>query len=288
MSMLGDTRDQVSGGSRSSRSAMPARRTSSARRRFRGLLAGWRTLAQSRACARWCSPVAANAASSAGRISERWRGWTGRAAKPSSAACATFARRSAVSRAGCRAHPGMVPGRRARLATACALVAAPTAHFAMPEVKLGIPSVIHAALMPRLIGTARARWLDSHPRHDRRGNRAAIGAGRRRCRGRGAGWGGNGGGCADPGMRASGDCDEKALLRDWEDLPLAEAIEQACRHSGVLSHRRAAALHARLPRRQGRSDRRQKRRTRLVSAGVSRPTHRGRALECGARPKTAS
>jgi enoyl-CoA hydratase len=29
----------------------------------------------------------------------------------------------------------------------------------MPEVKLGIPSVIHAALMPRLIGAGRARWM---------------------------------------------------------------------------------------------------------------------------------
>jgi enoyl-CoA hydratase/carnithine racemase len=33
------------------------------------------------------------------------------------------------------------------------------AMFGMPEVKVGIPSVIHAALLPRLIGTARANWL---------------------------------------------------------------------------------------------------------------------------------
>lgn len=33
------------------------------------------------------------------------------------------------------------------------------AHFGMPEVAVGIPSVIHAALLPRLIGTGRARWL---------------------------------------------------------------------------------------------------------------------------------
>jgi len=33
------------------------------------------------------------------------------------------------------------------------------AKFAMPEVKVGIPSVIHAALMPRLIGAGRARWM---------------------------------------------------------------------------------------------------------------------------------
>lgn len=46
------------------------------------------------------------------------------------------------------------------LAMACDLrIAAERAKFAMPEVKVGIPSVIHAALMPRLIGGARARWM---------------------------------------------------------------------------------------------------------------------------------
>jgi enoyl-CoA hydratase/carnithine racemase len=46
------------------------------------------------------------------------------------------------------------------LAAACDLrIAADDAHFAMPEVKLGIPSVIHAALLSRLIGEGRARWL---------------------------------------------------------------------------------------------------------------------------------
>ncbi|MBN8940966.1 MAG: enoyl-CoA hydratase/isomerase family protein [Rhizobiales bacterium] len=46
------------------------------------------------------------------------------------------------------------------LAMACDMrIAAETAKFAMPEVKVGIPSVIHAALMPRLIGAGRARWL---------------------------------------------------------------------------------------------------------------------------------
>ena len=29
----------------------------------------------------------------------------------------------------------------------------------MPEIKVGIPSVIHAALLPRLIGQARAGWM---------------------------------------------------------------------------------------------------------------------------------
>ncbi|MDR0479380.1 MAG: enoyl-CoA hydratase/isomerase family protein [Burkholderiaceae bacterium] len=46
------------------------------------------------------------------------------------------------------------------LAAACDLrIASADARFAMPEVKVGIPSVIHAALLPRLIGSGRARWL---------------------------------------------------------------------------------------------------------------------------------
>ena len=46
------------------------------------------------------------------------------------------------------------------VAAACDIrVAASTAQFGMPEVRMGIPSVIHAALLPRLIGSGRARWL---------------------------------------------------------------------------------------------------------------------------------
>ncbi|WP_424631454.1 enoyl-CoA hydratase [Bradyrhizobium sp. SYSU BS000235] len=46
------------------------------------------------------------------------------------------------------------------VAAACDLrIAAQDAKFGMPEVKVGIPSVIHAALLPRLIGWGRARWL---------------------------------------------------------------------------------------------------------------------------------
>lgn len=46
------------------------------------------------------------------------------------------------------------------VAAACDLrIAAEDAKFAMPEVKVGIPSVIHAALLPRLIGWGRARLL---------------------------------------------------------------------------------------------------------------------------------
>jgi enoyl-CoA hydratase/carnithine racemase len=38
-------------------------------------------------------------------------------------------------------------------------IAAQGTQLGMPEVKVGIPSVIHATLMPRLIGEARASWL---------------------------------------------------------------------------------------------------------------------------------
>src|SRR6187399_3291121 len=55
--------------------------------------------------------------------------------------------------------PGWCLGGR-EVAAACDFrIAAHDAHFGMPEVKVGIPSVIHAALLPRLIGWGRARWL---------------------------------------------------------------------------------------------------------------------------------
>jgi enoyl-CoA hydratase len=56
--------------------------------------------------------------------------------------------------------PGWCLGGGLEVAAACDFrVAAHDAKFGMPEVRVGIPSVIHAALLPRLIGTGRARWL---------------------------------------------------------------------------------------------------------------------------------
>jgi enoyl-CoA hydratase len=56
--------------------------------------------------------------------------------------------------------PGWCLGGGLEVAAACDFrIAAPDAKFGMPEVRVGIPSVIHAALLPRLIGWARARWL---------------------------------------------------------------------------------------------------------------------------------
>src|SRR5919198_2394250 len=56
--------------------------------------------------------------------------------------------------------PGWCLGGGLEVAAACDFrIAAHDAQFGMPEVRVGIPSVIHAALLPRLIGWARARWL---------------------------------------------------------------------------------------------------------------------------------
>jgi enoyl-CoA hydratase/carnithine racemase len=56
--------------------------------------------------------------------------------------------------------PGWCLGGGLEFAAACDFrIASHDARFGMPEVKVGIPSVIHAALLPRLIGAGRARWL---------------------------------------------------------------------------------------------------------------------------------
>lgn len=55
---------------------------------------------------------------------------------------------------------GWCLGAGLELAASCDIrIASDTARFGMPEVRLGIPSVIEAALLPRLIGAGRARWL---------------------------------------------------------------------------------------------------------------------------------
>jgi enoyl-CoA hydratase/carnithine racemase len=55
---------------------------------------------------------------------------------------------------------GFALGAGLELAAACDLrVAGDTAIFGMPEVAIGIPSVVEAALLPRLVGAGRARRL---------------------------------------------------------------------------------------------------------------------------------
>jgi len=55
---------------------------------------------------------------------------------------------------------GAVIGAGLEIAAACDLrIAAEGTSFSMPEVRLGIPSVVEAALLPRLMGSGRAAWL---------------------------------------------------------------------------------------------------------------------------------
>jgi enoyl-CoA hydratase len=122
--------------------------------------------------------------------------------------------------------PGWCLGGGLEVAAACDFrVAAHDAKFAMPEVRVGIPSVIHAALLPRLIGWGRARWLVM--------TAATIDAATA------LNWGlvdavADEGGldaeveklvamllqCGTEALRS-----QKALLRQWEELPLKESID---------------------------------------------------------------
>jgi len=104
-------------------------------------------------------------------------------------------------------------------------IAANDAKFGMPEVRVGIPSVIHAALLPRQIGFARARRLVMPAENIDAATALA--------------WGlvdvvASEGGlaaaieklvdallkCGPEALRA-----QKLLLRQWEELPLTEAID---------------------------------------------------------------
>lgn len=59
----------------------------------------------------------------------------------------------------CRIHGACIGGAM-ELAAACDLrIASEKASFCMPEVRVGIPSVIQAALLPRIMGRGRAGWL---------------------------------------------------------------------------------------------------------------------------------
>src|SRR5437588_5713589 len=121
--------------------------------------------------------------------------------------------------------PGWCLGGGLEFAAACDFrIAAHDARFGMPEVRVGIPSVIHAALLPRLIGWGRARWLvmtaenidaptalawgliDAVAPPD--GLDAAVEHTVKALLE-----------CGPEALRA-----QKALLRSWEDLPLTESV----------------------------------------------------------------
>ena len=121
--------------------------------------------------------------------------------------------------------PGWCLGGGLEFAAACDFrIAAHDAKFGMPEVRVGIPSVIHAALLPRLIGWGRARWLVMTAENIDASTALA--------------WGlvdvvaAEGGldeavektvaallECAPEALRA-----QKDLLRQWQELPLKESV----------------------------------------------------------------
>jgi enoyl-CoA hydratase/carnithine racemase len=120
---------------------------------------------------------------------------------------------------------GYAFGAGLELAAACDLrVAATSAQFGMPEVRLGIPSVVEAALLPRLIGWGRARRLLLTG--ETIGAEAALS------------WGLIEEAAAPAALDAAVEAQveailacgpealrlQKALIRAWEDLPLKEAI----------------------------------------------------------------
>jgi enoyl-CoA hydratase len=129
--------------------------------------------------------------------------------------------------------PGWCLGGGLEVAAACDIrIAAHDAKFGMPEVRVGIPSVIHAALLPRLIGWGRTRWL--------------LMTGENIDAPTALGWGlvdtvAPPGGldeavehtvkavleCGPEALRA-----QKALLREWEELPLKESIDLSIRVFG--------------------------------------------------------
>lgn len=122
--------------------------------------------------------------------------------------------------------PGWCLGGGLEVAAACDFrVAAHDAMLGMPEVRVGVPSVIYAALLPRLIGWGRARWLVMTAENIDAGTALAWGLVDK---------------VAKPGglddaveetVKALLECGpeairaQKALLRAWEELPLKESVD---------------------------------------------------------------
>ncbi len=121
---------------------------------------------------------------------------------------------------------GWCLGAGLEVAAACDLrLSSLDARYGMPEVHVGIPSVIHAALLPRLIGASRAAWMlmtgdpiDArtaldwglvHALHDSANLDQAVDA------------------LAGKLLRLGPAAlrQQKRLMASWQELPLREAIE---------------------------------------------------------------
>jgi enoyl-CoA hydratase len=122
--------------------------------------------------------------------------------------------------------PGWCLGGGLEVAAACDIrIASHDAKFGMPEVRVGIPSVIHAALLPRLIGWGRARWLVMTAENIDAATALA--------------WGlvdvvapqGKLDEAVERTVKALLECGpaalraQKALLRQWEELPLKQSVD---------------------------------------------------------------
>lgn len=121
---------------------------------------------------------------------------------------------------------GFALGAGLEIAASCDLrIAAESAVFGMPEVRLGIPSVIEAALLPLLIGWGRTRQVVLFGENFSAQDALAWGlveevAGAGQLDEMIEAWLGRLLSCAPGAVRR-----QKQLIRAWEDLPLRAAIE---------------------------------------------------------------
>jgi enoyl-CoA hydratase len=121
---------------------------------------------------------------------------------------------------------GLTLGGGLEIAAACDVrIAAKSAVFGMPEVKLGIPSVIEAALLPMLIGWGRTRQVllfgENFTAQEAHSwglvNELVSGGDLDNAVGR---WLEQLLSCSPGAIRL-----QKRLIRSWEDMPLREAIQ---------------------------------------------------------------
>jgi enoyl-CoA hydratase/carnithine racemase len=150
---------------------------------------------------------------------------------------------------------GLALGGGLEMAAACDVrIAAASAVFGMPEVKLGIPSVIEAALLPMLIGWGRTRQIllfgENFSAQEARSwglvNELVADDDLDNAVGR---WLDQLLSCSPGAVRL-----QKQLIRSWEDLPLRAAIEAgiASFEAAVRSGEPAAAMRDFLERRKAR------------------------------------
>lgn len=141
----------------------------------------------------------------------------------------------------CRALPvpviariqGPCFGAGLELAAACDMrVAADTALFGMPEVKLGVPSVVEAALLPQLIGWGKTRWMVYTGENIDAGTALRWGLVEKVVAG------GALDGAVEEWVAAIVESGprairlQKELVRSWESMPVTDAIQEGIRCMG--------------------------------------------------------